>query len=70
MAPAGTPVEIIGKLQRETARVLALPDVRKRFDELGMQVIGNTPAEFAAAIAAETPRWTKVIKDAGITPTE
>jgi tripartite-type tricarboxylate transporter receptor subunit TctC len=70
MAPAGTPADVITKLQRETARVLALPEVRKRFDELGMQVIGNTPAEFAAVIAAETPRWTKVIKDAGINPTE
>ena len=46
-------------------RILALPDVRKRFDELGMEVIGNTPAEFAAVIAAETPQWAKVIRDAG-----
>lgn len=68
MAPAGTPPDIIAKLQRETARALALPDVRKRFDDLGMQVIGNTSSEFAAVIAAETPRWTKVIRDAGIKP--
>jgi tripartite-type tricarboxylate transporter receptor subunit TctC len=40
--------------------------VRKRFDELGMEVIGNTPAEFAAVIKAETPQWAKVIKEAGI----
>ena len=70
MAPAGTSPDIIAKLQRETVRVLALPEVRKRFDDLGMQVIGNTSAEFAAAIAAETPRWTKVIRDAGIKPAE
>ena len=43
-----------------------VPDVRKRFDELGMEAIGNTPAEFAAVIAAETPQWAKVIKDAGV----
>ena len=48
------------------AAVLALPDVRKRFDELGMEVIGNTPAEFAAVIKTETPQWAKVIKAAGI----
>jgi tripartite-type tricarboxylate transporter receptor subunit TctC len=70
MAPAGTPADIVAKLQRESARVLALPEVRKRFDDLGMQVIGNTSAEFAAAIAEETPRWTKVIRDAGIKPAE
>jgi tripartite-type tricarboxylate transporter receptor subunit TctC len=66
MAPGGTPPEIIDKLHRETVRILAMPDVRKRFDELGLDPIGNTPAEFAAAIRAETPQWAKVIRDAGI----
>jgi tripartite-type tricarboxylate transporter receptor subunit TctC len=66
MAPAGTPEPVIAKLHRETARILALPDVRKRFDELGMEAIGNTPAEFAAVIKAETPQWAKVIREAGI----
>jgi tripartite-type tricarboxylate transporter receptor subunit TctC len=66
MAPAGTPQPIIDKLHQESVRILALPDVRKRFDDLGIDVIGNTPAEFAAVIAAETPQWAKVIKDAGI----
>jgi tripartite-type tricarboxylate transporter receptor subunit TctC len=66
MAPAGTPGPIIDKLHRETARVLALPDVRRRLDDLGMEVVANTPAEFSAVIAAEIPRWAKLIKDAGI----
>jgi tripartite-type tricarboxylate transporter receptor subunit TctC len=66
MAPAGTPAPIIEKLHRETGRILALPDVRKRFEDLGMEVVANTPAEFAAVIAAETPQWAKVIRDAGI----
>jgi tripartite-type tricarboxylate transporter receptor subunit TctC len=70
MAPARTPAPVIAKLHREAARILALPDVRKRFDELGMEVIGNTPAEFAAVIKAETPQWAKVIKEAGIKPGE
>jgi tripartite-type tricarboxylate transporter receptor subunit TctC len=70
MAPAGTPGEIIDRLQRETVRILALPDVRRRFDELGLDVIGNTPAEFAAAIKAETPQWAKVIREAGIKASE
>jgi tripartite-type tricarboxylate transporter receptor subunit TctC len=66
MAPAGTPAVIIEKIQRDTVRILAMPDVRRRFDELGLDVIGGTPAEFAAAIQTETPQWAKVIKDAGI----
>jgi tripartite-type tricarboxylate transporter receptor subunit TctC len=66
VAPAGTPPPIIDKLQREAARILALPDVRKKFDELGMVPIGNTPAEFAAAMKAEIPQWDKLIKAAGI----
>jgi tripartite-type tricarboxylate transporter receptor subunit TctC len=70
MAPAGTPAAVLEKLHRETVRILALPEVRKRFDELGMDVIGNTPAEFAAVIAAETPHWAKVIRDAGVKMSE
>ena len=70
MSPAGTPMDIIDRLHRESVRILALPEVRKRFDELGIEVIGNTPAEFAAVIAAETPQWAKVIRDAGIKAAE
>jgi len=66
MVPAGTPQPIIEKLHHETVRILGLPEVRKRFDALGMEPVGNTPAEFAAEIARETPQWAKVIRDAGI----
>ena len=66
MAPAGTPPAIIEKLHGEAVRILALPEVRKRFDDLGIAPIGNTPAEFAKAIETETPQWAKVIRDAGI----
>ena len=66
IAPAGTPAPIIEKLHRETARALALPDVREMFSKLGMEIIGNSPAEFAAVIKAEIPQRAKVIKEAGI----
>ena len=66
LAPAGTPPAITDKVHRETVRVLALPDVRKRLEELGLDVIGSSPAEFAALIAKEIPEWAKVIKEAGI----
>jgi len=66
LAPSGTPKDIIDKLYGETARTLAMPEIRKKFDELGLEPIGNTPAEFAGVIKKETPEWAKVIKDAGI----
>jgi tripartite-type tricarboxylate transporter receptor subunit TctC len=70
MAPAGTPPAIIDRLHRETVKVLALPDVRKKLNDLGLDVIPGTPAEFAAAIEREIPRWASVIKQAGIKATE
>ena len=66
LAPSGTPKDIIDKLHSETVKALAMPDVRKKFDELGLEPVGNTPAEFAAVIKKETPEWAKVIKDASI----
>ena len=66
LAPAGTPKDIVDKLHGETVKALAIPEVRKKFDELGLEPVGNTPAEFAAIIRKETPEWAKVIKDAGI----
>ncbi len=66
MAPAGTPKGVLEKLHSETVKTLALPEVRKKFDELGLTPVGNTPDEFAAVIKKEMPEWAKVIKDAGI----
>ena len=66
LAPAETPPAIIERLHRETIRILALPDVRRIFDDQGLAVIGSTPAEFAAVIKAEGQQWAKVIKDAGL----
>jgi tripartite-type tricarboxylate transporter receptor subunit TctC len=66
LAPAGTPKDVLDKLHDETVKVLAMPEVRKKFDGLGLEIVGNTPAEFAAVIRKETPEWAKVIRDAGI----
>ncbi|MEO6840525.1 MAG: tripartite tricarboxylate transporter substrate binding protein [Bradyrhizobium sp.] len=66
LAPAGTPRDVVDKLHDETVKVMAMPQVRKRFDELGLESVGNTPAEFAAVIKKETPEWAKVIRDADI----
>ena len=66
MAPAGTPQPIVDKLHQETVKTLALPDVKAKLEGLGVQLVGSTPAEFAALIKTETPAWGKVIRQAGI----
>jgi tripartite-type tricarboxylate transporter receptor subunit TctC len=70
MAPTGTPPAIIDKIHREAVKIMAMADVRKRLDDLGMEVIANSPAEFAAVIKSEIPQWAKVIKEAGIKATD
>jgi tripartite-type tricarboxylate transporter receptor subunit TctC len=68
VAPAGTPVAVIRQLQLETAKALALPDLRAKLADAGVEGVGNSPDEFAAMIKSEIPKWAKVIKDAGIKP--
>jgi tripartite-type tricarboxylate transporter receptor subunit TctC len=66
VAPAGTPQDVLDKLHDETVKTLAMAEVRKKFDELGIEPVGNSRAEFAAVIKKEIPEWAKVIRDAGI----
>jgi tripartite-type tricarboxylate transporter receptor subunit TctC len=66
LAPGGTPPAIVERLHREAVRILALPDIRRKFEDQGLAVVGNTPAEFAALIKAEGQQWAKVIKEAGL----
>jgi tripartite-type tricarboxylate transporter receptor subunit TctC len=68
LAPAGTPNEIIGALQREITAIIALPDVKERLPALGFEAVGSTPEEFAARIKVETEIWGKVIRAANIKP--
>ena len=70
LAPAGTPPAVIDKVHRETVRVLALPDVRTSLRTLGLDLIGNTPGQFADVIKAEIPQWAAVIRGAGIRASE
>jgi tripartite-type tricarboxylate transporter receptor subunit TctC len=66
MAPAGTPKPIVDRLQKELAAVLADPDVRARYEVLGIEPVGNTPEQFTEQIRADLARWEKVVKQAGI----
>ena len=65
LAPAGTPPAVVSKLQREIARVLRLPDVSEKLTSQGLDLVGNTPDEFAAIIKSEIVKWAKVAKASG-----
>ena len=64
--PAGTPKNIVEKLHADTVKVLADPDTKKRFADLGVETKASTPAEFSAFIKAETDKYAKLIKEANI----
>ena len=66
MGPAGTPRPIVERLHRDTVKILSQPDVRRKLNDLGLDVIGGTPAELAAVIEREIPQWATVIRRAGI----
>ncbi|MFL6564705.1 MAG: Bug family tripartite tricarboxylate transporter substrate binding protein [Burkholderiales bacterium] len=66
LAPAKTPGEILGRLQKEIAAVLGEPDIRSRYATLGIEPVGNTPAQFAEQIRADLARWEKVVRQANI----
>jgi tripartite-type tricarboxylate transporter receptor subunit TctC len=66
LAPAGTPAPIVKRLQEEVAKVVAMPDVRKRILGLSITPTTNTPEEFARLIATEIPLWRQVAQDNNI----
>jgi tripartite-type tricarboxylate transporter receptor subunit TctC len=68
LAPKGTPQPILDKVRAESLKVLADPEMRKKFAVIGLEPVGSTGAETKATIAADIPKWAKVIKEAGITP--
>jgi tripartite-type tricarboxylate transporter receptor subunit TctC len=65
-APAGTPRDVIAKVNAEVNRALQLPDVKTRVTELGYEVGGGTPEDWAQLARAETDKWTKVVREAHI----
>ena len=66
-APAGTPKDIIAKINHELVQMLNTPEVRARMAREGADPVGNTPDEFAGRIKSEIEKWTKVAKAAGLT---
>jgi tripartite-type tricarboxylate transporter receptor subunit TctC len=65
LAPAGTPADIINRIQQETAKALATPALKERLTSQGAIPSGMPPAEFGRFIAAEAKKWTQVVKVSG-----
>src|SRR5690606_36474905 len=65
-APAGTPADIVAKLNAEVARTLKLPDIRERLDGLGALPVGSSPEQARALVKSEILKWARVVKAAGI----
>lgn len=63
LAPAGTPAAIIDKIHADIAEIVALPDVRKRFEELGSEKVDQTPAQFKQWLEEQTSTWGKIVRD-------
>jgi tripartite-type tricarboxylate transporter receptor subunit TctC len=66
VAPAGTPQEVITKLNGEVTKVLESPETKERFTVLGMEAVGGSPDSFAEFLRTESEKWSKVIRAAHV----
>jgi tripartite-type tricarboxylate transporter receptor subunit TctC len=66
VAPSGTPRAVVQKIQADTAKVLATPEVKKRAEEFGMEIVGSRPDQFDAFLASEVKKWGHVVTAAHI----
>jgi tripartite-type tricarboxylate transporter receptor subunit TctC len=67
MAPAGTPRDIVARLNSEITRILQQPDVRQGFKGIGTDAVATNPEKFDALIKSENTKWAKVVKETGVT---
>ncbi len=65
-APAGTPPDIIRKLNAEVAALIRLPDMQERWNQMALSAYDNTPEQFAVWLAEQSEQWAKLIKEAGV----
>ena len=68
VGPAGMRPEVVRKLNTELNAILKMDDVKRRFEDQGVEPVGGTPSQFADHIRAEIAKWAKVVKDANIQP--
>jgi tripartite-type tricarboxylate transporter receptor subunit TctC len=69
-APARTPAAATAKVRQEALKVLAQPDIKAKFAQMGLDTVGNSPEELASIIKSDITKWAKVIKEANITATD
>ena len=67
LAPAGTPRDIVSRLNTELVKIIQSPDFKKRMDDIGAEPVGNTPEQMAQQIKDDTERFAKLVKDAKVT---
>ena len=67
VAPGRAPKDVVAALHRATTAALADPGVKKQLGDLGVDIVGGTPEEFAAYIKSEIPKWTAIVKASGAT---
>lgn len=67
LTPAGTPADIVQRLQKEILAVLQMPSVQERLTTMGIDVVGNTPSEFGSFMKADYDKWGKIIRESGTT---
>ena len=70
IAPGGTPANIVNLINRAANEAMSDPQVAQKLADQGLTVAGDTPEHFRDYIGAETKKWAKVIKDAGIGATK
>ena len=63
IAPAGTPPEIISRMNEELGKALKAPDVAEKLSAQGMEIVGSKPEALQAFLQSEIDRWSKVVKD-------
>jgi tripartite-type tricarboxylate transporter receptor subunit TctC len=68
LAPKGTPAEIVSRVHVETAKALALPEVKERLAQAALQAVGSTPKEFEALIRADLERWSAIARELKLEP--
>ena len=66
LAPAGTPRDIVSRLSREAAAAVRAPEIRDRFNQIGIEPVGGSPEETAGFLGQEIDKWARVIKLAGV----
>jgi tripartite-type tricarboxylate transporter receptor subunit TctC len=66
LAPAGTPREIVSRLSAETRKAINESDIKDRFNQIGIEPVGNSPEEAGKFLNAEVAKWAKVITAAGV----